>query len=287
MVLMVKFRDTCASFPVSKIQLGRDLSPDIDFGPIMAHKIMKANGQVMYRTSVRSLTPGESASLVEKQACLDVDAQIKAKYGPPIAEADVKNDPDFADFATPDFAPYEDDKIATSQMPDIDDVDDVDTYEQYVGAQFRFPIGDEIRSGKVMWSKCSLDGTVKGHANAMLDTRKYEVEFPDGRSDQYTANVIAKNMCAQCDEAGNQFKLMDCFVDHKTYGNTVDRADIYIKHGRNRKVRKTTKGWHLCVGCRYGTTSWERLADLKESNPVEVADYDVSNHLHDVPVFVW
>jgi hypothetical protein len=22
---------------------------------------------------------------------------------------------------------------------------------------------------------------------------------------------------------------------------------MYIKHGSNKKVRKTTKGWHLCV----------------------------------------
>jgi hypothetical protein len=33
----------------------------------------------------------------------------------------------------------------------------------------------------------------------MLDTRNYEIEFPDGRSDEYTANAIAENMYAQCD----------------------------------------------------------------------------------------
>jgi hypothetical protein len=45
--------------------------------------------------------------------------------------------------------------------------------------------------------------------NVMLDTRTYEIEFPDGRSDEYTANVIAENMYAQCDEEGNQFNLME------------------------------------------------------------------------------
>jgi hypothetical protein len=49
-----------------------------------------------------------------------------------------------------------------------------------------------------------MDGTVRGRANAnpMLDTRTYEIEFPDGRSDEYTANVIAENMYAQCDAEG-------------------------------------------------------------------------------------
>jgi hypothetical protein len=29
------------------------------------------------------------------------------------------------------------------------------------------------------------------------------------------------------------------------------------------------KGWHLCVEWKDGTIYWERLADLKESNPVK------------------
>jgi hypothetical protein len=115
---------------------------------------------------------------------------------------------------------------------------------------------------------------IKGRANAnsMLDSRTYEIEFPDGRSDEYTVNIIAENMYAQCDTEGNQFNIMDCIIDHKKDGHTLERADMYIKHGSNKQVRKTTKGWHLCVERKAGTTSWERLADLKESNPVEVSE---------------
>jgi hypothetical protein len=43
----------------------------------------------------------------------------------------------------------------------------------------------------------------------------------------------------------------------------------------------------LCVECKDRTTSWERLADLKESNPVEVAEYAVSKSLIGTPSFVW
>jgi hypothetical protein len=99
-------------------------------------------------------------------------------------------------------------------MPDIDDIKeehDVDTYDQYVGAHVRIPIGVEIRSGKVVRRKRKLDGTVRGRANAnsMLDTRTYEIEFHDGRSDEYTANVIAENMYSQCDIEGRQYNLME------------------------------------------------------------------------------
>jgi hypothetical protein len=42
----------------------------------------------------------------------------------------------------------------------------------------------------------------------MLDTMTYEIEFPDGCSDKYTANVIAENIYAQCDIGGRQYNLM-------------------------------------------------------------------------------
>jgi hypothetical protein len=87
----------------------------------------------------------------------------------------------------------------------------------------------------------------------MLDTSTYEIEFPDGQSDEYTANIIAENMYAQCDAEGNQYDLMESIIDHKTDGHAVDRTDMYIKHGGNTQVRKTTKSWHLGVEWRDGT----------------------------------
>jgi hypothetical protein len=75
----------------------------------------------------------------------------------------------------------------------------------------RVPIGDEIRYGKVIRCKRDLDGTVRGRANAnsMLDTRTYEIDFPDGCSDEYTINVIAENMYAQFDIEDRQYNLME------------------------------------------------------------------------------
>jgi hypothetical protein len=177
-------------------------------------------------------------------------------------------------------------------MPYIDDIKeehDVDTYDQYFGAHVRVPIGDEIRSGKVVRRKRELDGTVRErvNANSMLDTRTYEIEFPDGRIDEYTANMIAENMYAQCDIEVRQFNLMEGISDHKTGGHAVAPDDMYIKHGSNKKVRKTTKGWHLCVEWKDGNTSWERLEDLKESNHVEVSEYAAAKILLDTPAFVW
>ena len=57
----VMFRDTSRTYPDDKMVLGRDLGPAIDIGPAMTRKIIKANGSVVYRSTVRSLTPDELA----------------------------------------------------------------------------------------------------------------------------------------------------------------------------------------------------------------------------------
>jgi hypothetical protein len=80
---------------------------------------------------------------------------------------------------------------------------------------------------------------------------------------------------------------MEGIIYHRTDGHAVAPADMYIKHGSNKKVRKATKGWHLCVEWKDGTTRWERLADLKQINPVEVAEYAATKSLLDTPGFIW
>jgi hypothetical protein len=165
---------------VSKIQLGRDLGAAIDIGPAMTCKILKQNGSIMYRSSVRPLTQDEIQSPAEQKERQEFDIIIEEKFGPAMNKDDFQNDPDYADFVTPTYYCYKDDEVPPSKMPDIDDIKkehDVDTYDQYVGARVRVPIGDEIRSGKVLRRKRELDGTVmvQANANPMIDTRTYEI----------------------------------------------------------------------------------------------------------------
>jgi hypothetical protein len=108
----------------------------------------------MYRTSVRSLAPDEIQSPTEKKECEKFDIVIEKKFGASMDNNDFKDDPEYADFVTPTYECYEDDEVSSSKMPDIDDIkeeNDVDTYDRYVGAHVRVPIGDEIHSGKVGW----------------------------------------------------------------------------------------------------------------------------------------
>jgi hypothetical protein len=165
-----------------------------------------------------------------------------------LSPEDCRDDPDFGgfDMDTRSYDPYEDERNPPESMTDADDAreETPDTYDQYVGASVNVTIGDEIRTVNVTGFKREVDGTLPGtaYSNPMLDTRKYVVDFPKGRSDEYTANIIAQNIYAHCDEEGKQFNLMDGIVGHKTDGHAVAPDDMYIKHGSNKQVRKTTIG---------------------------------------------
>ena len=80
--------------------------------------------------------------------------------------------------------------------------------------------------GKVRERKSEQDGSLKGtgNTNALFDTRAYVIEFPDGAEAEYTANIIAQNMYAQCDKDGNQFILLKSIIDHKTDGHAVKKG---------------------------------------------------------------
>jgi hypothetical protein len=81
--------------------------------------------------------------------------------------------------------------------------------------------------------------------------------------------------------------LLAGIFDHRKEETAPNRADMYVQHGLNCHIRKTTKGWKLCVKWKDGSTSWERLADLKESNPMELADYAVAHGIDIEPAFAW
>jgi hypothetical protein len=73
----VNFRDKAVKFPVSKIQLGRDLGDAIDIGHAMTRKVLKQNGSVMYISSVRPLTQDEIQSPTEQKELQEFDIAIE------------------------------------------------------------------------------------------------------------------------------------------------------------------------------------------------------------------
>ena len=122
------------------------------------------------------------------------------------------------------------------------------------------------------------DGKPMGmrNTNPLLDTRQYKVEFPDGTSAAFPANVIAKNIYANIDAKGRTYAILQEISDHRTNRHAVKKDNgFFITPTGTRWHQVTTKGWDLLVTWEDGSTTWVPLKDLRESNPVEVAEYAV------------
>ena len=99
--------------------------------------------------------------------------------------------------------------------------------------------------------------------------------------------MIATNMYAQCDPDGNQYGLLDSIINFRrsttalcyAYQNTKKRGRTYY--------RRSTAGWQLCCQWKYGSTSWTKLSDLKESHPIETAEFAVYQGIDGGPSFNW
>jgi hypothetical protein len=141
----------------------------------------------------------------------------------------------------------------------------------------------------VISRKRNADGNTVGWAHdwPILDTRTYDVEFNDGTIAKLRANKIAECMYAQCDPRGNQYVLLDCFVDFDKSLTAISLADQNIVMKGHPSKRRNTYGWKICCQWKDGSMTWESLKDLKESHPLEMAEYAITQGIDHEPAFNW
>ena len=46
-------------------------------------------------------------------------------------------------------------------------------------------------------------------------------------------------------------------------------------------------GVKVCACWKNGTTSWERMVDIKQSYPLELAEYAIAQGINKTPAFAW
>jgi hypothetical protein len=187
------------------------------------------------------------------------------------------------------FVPYADDEKGEEPVMPEADIFDHDTYHHFLAARVSIPVGGELKSRMVVKRKRDKDGLLIGIANKnpILDTSLYEVVFDDRLVEAFTANVIAENIYARVDHDGNLYTLIDEIVDHEKRKDALSADDQYVMYNGKQRQRRTTRGWRFCIRWKDGSISWVDLKDLKESNPVEVAEYAVAHKLVSEPAFKW
>ncbi len=118
--------------------------------------------------------------------------------------------------------------------------------------------------------------------------REYTFTFNNGDETVMSTNLIAEAMYAQCDPDRNQYVLLDSIINHKRLDSAIRPLDQKVVQPNGcTYLRHSTIGWQLCCQWKEGSTSWESLADLKESHPIETAEYTVTKELDHEPAFNW
>jgi hypothetical protein len=130
--------------------LGCDLGLAIDIGPAMTRKVIVAYGKVVYRSTVRLLSPNKMTDKTMMKEREKFNESIEMVLDDLFKYKDFSIDPELESLGTPLFEPYEDDKGGQIPAPcDDNDEADPDTYDQYVDAEVVIPKGDAMMNAKV------------------------------------------------------------------------------------------------------------------------------------------
>jgi hypothetical protein len=271
-------------FPDQQWVLGWCLGVSHDIGRPLTYFILPKSCKPIARSSVTPVTPEELLEPANKVLAEELDKAIDEKIGNFRTDKEVAEElgslfGPSGDLYDGDLDPF--DEIETAEeaalMPEADEWTP-ETFDKYLVAEVLLPHGGELVRAKVTGRKRASDGTPVGVARLNLDSRAYEVSFPDGSTNCYAANMITESLYSQVDADGREFVLMKEIVDHRSDGSVVPDDDAYYVDPNSWMTRQMTReGWKLLVEWKDSTTDWLPLKDLKESYPVQVTEYAVTN----------
>jgi hypothetical protein len=278
---------------IAQRKLGRWLGVAHRVGTEMTYWIITKSAQVLARSTVQHVTIAEMGTDEIKTQVTEFNTALEIRLADDnfvIEEPGVF----YMDDEEPDpedehLIPTEEEYGDMIQEPKPD-IDDIEMYDKYLNSEFVVDRGGEQVRAKVVKRSRSDSGYPIGtaHSNPLLDTREYECVTEDGTTERYTANVIAENIFSQCDDEGRRFTILDEIIDHAKDGNAIDITNGFtLSANGNRVPKKTTRGWKLLCSWKDGSSSWVALKDLKDANPIEVAEYAVANRLQEEPAFKW
>ena len=292
--------------------LGRWLGVSHKVGQLMSFWILAISGYYISCVTVQRLTNTEKATDEWKERMREFDEKIKERLDVKHTDLSIQaekvphwnrlsisdDDPEFVEdfrrvIEDSNVPEGTDDTKQTNNESNTDTVTSkIPENDSYLNMELGLARGDDDALVHAVVKKRKLDdhglqiGTY--NKNPLLDTREYEVEYIDGTVETLTANIIAENLLSQVDEEGHRQMLMHEIIDHRTNQNAINKEDGFVitKYG-NKKKKMTTRGWELCVNWKDGSTDWVALKDLKNSYPVELAEYARRNNIHEEPAFSW
>jgi plasmid maintenance system killer protein len=279
------------AFPEDKRVMGRWLGEAHKIGQALYYWVLPSTGVPIARSTVQPIAESEKSNEQVQAELVALEKAIKEM----LIHGEISNDLD-----VPDYLHYEDsdeeDEHITLQFEPVDkdavtpeaDIYSHEDYDKYIASEVLLPQGDTMVLGKVVSRKRDADGNPIGVAsnNPIFGTRLHQVQFRTGHVEVFSANVIAQNIYSQLDSEGHRHLMLEAIIDYRKDENAVPMEERFVvANNGNIHNRRITQGWHLCVQWVDGSTSWEPLKDLKESFPLQVAEFAYTYRLQDEAAF--
>ena len=293
-----------------KDQLGRWLGPAHNVGQGLAYYILNSNAEVVVRSTVSAIDEAEMNSydleIRKRKFSERVESLIGNFQRSTIQRSEQKpgemvdvysdlfqlTDCDHDEFYVQEYD--EDGNPTTKPEAEnivIRDAPNAEIDDKWINTQVPISHGGEVLHGTVKRRKRDGDtGLLIGthNNNPILDTRVYEVEMPDGTYADYQANNLIENLMNNVDDDGRTEMIMDELLDHRANEDAIPKEDGWVQNTQGASKRViTTKDWDIKVQWKDGSTTWVPLRDIKESNPIEVAEYSIRAKISDQPAFAW
>ena len=294
----VTYRTDAGLGPLS---LGRWLGVSHKVGQLMSYWILTRKGRVISCTTVQRVTNAELSTIDWQNRTTEFDQEIKEKLNvkdpsapQPVNDTITNWNSLSLDNEDQEFLDEWNRVINDDDLPEADENElegNGDIYDPYINMEVGLPRGDDdqLIAAKVKGRALDEDGEMIGQSNnnPLLDTRLYEVEYIDGTTERLTANIIAENVLAQVDEDGHRQMLLDEIIDHRKLSSAIPKEKGHYIVGDTKRKKMTTQGWEICVQWKDGSTDWIKLKDLKDTYPVELAEYSINAGISDEPAFAW
>ena len=106
---------------------------------------------------------------------------------------------------------------------------------------------------------------VEKNSNPILDSRMYVLEFPYGRKEDFSENLLN-----QADLDGSETGQIDEVIDIKKYLSIAvakEGGTFITASGQERDI-VITNGWDVHIHCKDQSTSWIPMAEVKSGNPI-------------------
>ncbi len=82
--------------------------------------------------------------------------------------------------------------------------------------------------------------------------------------------------------------MLDAIMDFRKDPNAAIYQNDQVKIVNGKKVvSRSTRGWELCCEWKDGSTSWQKLSNLKELHPLQVAEFALAAGIANEPAFNW